>query len=129
MSLQAALYNARKRRRYAAEFQRFSADISSPEDLGSVASGLDLSAYTVKGSVNLGISLDQNITVDSVQITTGRFGRTIVVPVTPADVVARIGYHPKGETFTIAAGLTGTVTLYVFDEWFRPTAIATGVFT
>lgn len=126
---QAALYHARERRSSAQDVQSFDADVTSPFDMGTVAATGDLpTPYPSRKDAQLGISFSVPIAVGQLTVDLAD-GRTMGTPALAADQVHRLGNIRRALELTPSCAIAGTVTIYVFDEWFRPDAIATGVFS
>lgn len=75
----------------------------------------------------LGVSLNAVVTAGNIEIAVG--SRTIRTSALSANQIARIGYFERGFTITPTVNIAGTLTLYYFNEWFKGTAIATGIWT
>lgn len=129
MSLQAALYHARKRREAAARFGRFASLIATPETLTTAAAGNPLgSALTMPAASMISVSFSADLTAGQLTVDTNT-SRTIGVPDLAADEIRLLGWFEKGVELTPDCAIAGTVTLYVLNEWTKPFSVATGVFT
>jgi len=126
---QAALFHARERRSSAQDHQSFDTDIASPANMGTVAATNPLTtAYDVPKDAQLGVSFSVGVSAGQLTVATND-SRTIGTPALAANQVHRLGNIRRALELTPTCAIAGTVTIHVFDDWFRPTAIATGVFT
>lgn len=124
----AALYHARRRRRAAQDFKDFEGDIASPFDLGTVAATTPLpNPYVMPANSRLAISFSTGITQGQLTVDIG--AKTVETTALSADEIYRLEVGEEAEEIIPTAAIAGTVTLYVLDEWQRPSAIATGTFT
>jgi len=121
------IFNARKRQLAAQNFTSYKDDIASPVDLGSVAAGNDLSAYTTPAGSRLAVSFSNPITAGQLTVAIG--ANTLGIPDLAADEVRRLDWAENTEQVVINSAIAGTVTLYVLNQWQEPFQIATGVFT
>ena len=125
MTRQAALFHMRERRRAAANVQRTTTGF----DLGTAAALSELpNPYVVAANAEYAVSFSAAVTADELTVAT-ETARTLGTPALDPDQIRRIGYFERGRTLTPTAGIAGTVTLYVLDDWSRPIPVATGVFT
>lgn len=131
--MQAALFHARERRASAQDVISFNTLIATPTNMGTVGATNPLTTpVVIPKNANIGVSFSVILTQGQVTIDTENPGsgtRTITVPALAADVVHNIGPITQLRTLTPTGAIAGTITIYVFDDWHRPTAIATGVFT
>ena len=127
--LDAALYHSRERLRNARRIDKAQALIDSPHDLGTVAAGNPSSSpLTLPYDAEYGISFSAGITSGELTVATEP-SRSLGTPDLAADQVRKLGFFHKDRTFTPASDVAGDVTLYIFDNWSRPKAIATGTFS
>lgn len=130
MSVPAALYWSRKRRKAAARVQAFSALIASPSVLtGGVAPAIS-STLAMPANVLLAVSYSVGITSGQLVVNVNT-GKTMGVPDLAADEIRELGYVEAGQLVDIelTAAVAGTATLYVLNDWRIPSSIATVVFT
>ena len=130
MSLQAALYWARKRRKTAARVRAFAALIASPQALtGTIAPGIS-GALAMPANGLLAVSYSVPTTSGQVVVNTNG-GKTFGTPDLAADEIRQVGYVESGQLvdIQITAAVPGTATLYILDDWRIPSAIATATFT
>ena len=131
---QVAFYHARERRGAAQDAIAFDADIASPFDMGTEASILDTPValttdYPIPKDGWIGVSFSAPVTAGELTIASNG-GRTLGTPTLVADQIHRLGkFNRSLLLLPSGTNLVGTVTLHVFDEWFRPNAVATGVWT
>lgn len=126
---QAALFHARERRRSAQDVQTFDPDVASPFNMGSVLATNPLGTpYPIPKDAQLGVSFSVPVSAGQLTVATNG-GRTIGTPALAADQIHRLGKLNRALLLTPTSAIAGTVTLHVFDEWYRPSAIATGIFT
>jgi len=122
------LYRNRRRRRSAQDLRAYAALIASPFDLGTAAAGNDLpNTFQLPANGYLGIAIDASSSAGDLSVSIG--GRNVGIAGGGADQIFRLGYAERAEEIEVSIGSgapSGAVTLYVFDEWFRPFAIATG---
>lgn len=122
------LYRFRRRRRSAQDVRLFASLIASPFDLGTAAAGNPLpNALTLPANGFLGISEDAAPSAGDLSVDIG--ARSVGIAGGLADQIFRLGYAERAESVSVDLGgsaPSGTVALYVFDEWFRPFVIATG---
>lgn len=127
MARPAVLYKARERRRAAADFKKFGPDIASPFDLGAAAPAAPLpNAYPVPANARLAVSF--SVPVAAGQLTINYGDRALGTTALAADQVRLLDWVERAVEVTIQSAIAGTVTLYVLDEWNRPSAIAQGTF-
>lgn len=126
--LQASLYHARARRKSLQLEGKFADLFATPHNLGTQAA---LAAATtplvMPHAAQLGVSLNAGVTAGNIEIAVGT--RTILTSNLSVNQIARIGYFERGFTITPTVNIAGTLTIYYFNEWFKETAIATGVWT
>lgn len=128
MSRQAALYHSRERNRDLNRGRRFASLVSSPFDLGSVAGGNPSpNAFSMPAAANIGISFSGAVTAGDIIIAVG--SRTLGTPDLSADQIHRLGFFETGVQLIPTCANAGTVTLHYLDQWFRPSAVATGEFS
>lgn len=128
MTLQAALYHNRERNRSLRRGKKFTSLISSPFDLGTVAAGSPSPNPLVLPAASfVGISFSSGVTASELTVAVGL--RTIGTKALAADEIFRLGFFERAFSLVPTSDIAGTVTLYRFDQWFRASAIATGVFT
>jgi hypothetical protein len=128
MSRQAALYHNRERNRDLNRGRRFASLVSSPFDLGTVAGGNPSpNPFSMPVAANIGISFSGTVTAGDISISAS--SRTLGTPDLAADEIHRLGFFEAGVSIIPTGANAGTVTLHYFDQWFRPSAIATGVFS
>lgn len=97
-------------------FAGFRSLITTP---GSLLSGIVMPANSRLG-VSVSVATDPGDPVIDVN------GNILHVPGGAADYIFRLDVIEENKVVKLAAGAPeGTVTLYVFDEWMRPFAIAT----
>lgn len=123
-------YLLSKRRLQRQRFEKFSADIASPFALGTVAVDTDLTNdYTMPEAGKLGIALDAELTAAGQLFVTSNDGRTVGVDAAAADAIQELSFFQSGLLITVQSAVAGAVTLYVFDTFGVPRAIATGTVT
>lgn len=126
---QAALFHARERRSHAQDVQSFDDDIASPFSMGTVAASGSLpTPYPARKDAQIGVSFSVPVTAGQLVVDLAD-GRSIGTPALAAGQVHRLGNIRRALELTPTCAIAGTVTLHVFDEWFRPDPISTGVFT
>ena len=124
-------YYMRKRNREQRLVNAFSSLIASPFDLGSALAGNALpNSFALPMHGRIGVSLDVASVTGDITIDIG--SRTLGIAGGAANKVFNIGFFLRANTVTVNRGASapaGNVSVYVFDEWMRPSVIATGVFT
>lgn len=127
----AALYYNRKRRRAQQDRTLYQPLVDAPFDLGTAAAGgalpntLDLPARS-----RLAIAASEDIAAADLTVAIG--ARSYPVGALDADALFRLPFAEADEVVEVTsdAGCPACdVTLYVLDEWTRPSAIATGSVT
>lgn len=109
------------RRKAAADFSHFAADIASPFDLGN---GLG-NAYPVPANSRFAVSIDQPTNEGDIGYDVNT--QSVRGPGGAADEIQLLVWEEEGSTLSVQSNVPGNVTLYVLDEWNRPFAVATGV--
>jgi hypothetical protein len=115
---QAYIQRAHKRRVAAANFQKFAADIASP----FVAT---VTPYTMPASGRIGVSFSALTTAGQISVSIG--AREMNTPALAANQIYRLDVIDRAKEIVLDCAIAGTVTLYVFNEWMQPFAIATAV--
>lgn len=120
-----ALINAGKRRRVAKDITSYKQLAASPTDLGTAAAGASLTALPLPANARLALSVDTATTTGDITVTIG--DHTINIRGGDAGALQPLGFHERGQEVVVNnVSATGALTLYVLDDWSRPTAIATG---
>lgn len=124
---------ALRRRRAAQDKSAFRLVVADPVDLGVAADGGSLDAFPQLANARLGISFSATMLQAQANITIhGSKTRTLKLPASlAADVVFDLQNIERGFSVVInnVTAPPCDVTLYVLDEWTRPTEIAFGEFT
>lgn len=130
MSVPAALYWSRKRRKVAARVQAFSTLIASPSVLTGGVAPATSSTLAMPANALLAVSYSVGITSGQLVVNVNT-GKTMGVPDLAADEIRELGYVEAGQLVDIelTAAVAGTATLYVLNDWRIPSSIATVVFT
>jgi hypothetical protein len=126
----AIVASTKKRRKAAQEHKSFAALRAAPAALGSAAAGGSLQAFKLPANARLALSV--NAPTVTGQVTAAINGHTLGIMGGKAGAVQPLGLWERGQELVIkraAGGPAGTVTLYVLDDWSRPSPIATGTFT
>ena len=128
MATPASLYYARKHNRSLRNLKRFTSDIASPVNLGSVLVGNPTSlGYLLPANCQMGISFSAIAVAGDITVAKG--SETLGTPNLAANEIHRLGYFGKNQILIPSSGIAGTVTVYVFNDRFVGFPIATGVFS
>lgn len=126
-----ALYRSQLNRRKAAQaLKAYSALISSPSNLGSVAADASLNDLVLPASARLAVSLDKNTSAGDITVTVN--GRAIGVKGGASGTRFLLGFQEKGRKLSIkrgASALAGALSVYVIDDWGHAKKIAGGTFS
>ena len=126
--LQTALYHSRMRRKSLQRERKFEDLFATPHNLGTQAALVAATTpFVMPQAAWLGVSLNAVVTAGNIEIAVG--SRTIRTSALSANQIARIGYFERGFTITPTVNIAGTLTLHYFNQWFKGTAIATGIWT
>lgn len=120
MTLQAALYHNRRRRRTAYRVDQYDALISTNHDIGA-------SAVELPAAGTIAVSASIGVTAGDLSIATTLASRTIETPDLDADQIYELGFFEKGDTLDVTFS-GGDVTLYILNDWQFPVAFAEGTF-
>ena len=126
-----AIYRNIKRRECAKEVSNYRLVIATPTSLGSCIAGASLTAYRLPQNAVVGISLNAVTTSSHISASISG-GRTLRTSGGASAVLQKLGYLERSRTLTInrlAGCPSGTLSVWILDEWNRKKLIATGTFT
>lgn len=124
-AVQAALFHSRERRVAQRRLQEFAAEIASPADLGTESPDTDLpSPYTWPAALRLAVSHDQGVSAGELIVKVN--DRAYETPDLAADEIFRLDVASPAQAVTAQSSVDGVITIYVLDDWGRPSAVATG---
>lgn len=110
---------------------RFKALIAAPASLGSALSGDQLpSGVTMTANRRIGVSFSVGVAANLLTVSIGAKNQR--TPALAANQVYRLDEAERGEVIKVKGETgcpAGTVKVYVFDAWMRPSQIATGTVT
>ena len=125
---QTSLYHSRMRRKSLQRERKFEDLFATPYGLGTQAAlAAATTPFVMPQAAWLGVSLSVGAAAGNIKIAVGT--RTILTSALSANQITRIGYFERGFKITPTVDIAGTLTLYYFNEWFKGTTIATGVWT
>lgn len=118
------------RRREAQRSVAFKGLIASPQVLTGGLAPATSSTLALPQTGHVGVSYSVPITSGQLLVNVNN-GRALGTPNLAANQIFRVGWLERGLLIDVelTAAVAGTATLYYMNEWKKPSAIATAVFT